>query len=108
MRKIFLAVICVFLSFQTWAEPSNADIVRANVKCAGEVEKIALYDFKWIDSWYEPKFRKFRHDMNEGVYIYRTDNIRFLDDRGLWIRAVCYCKWSIANEYVTEVKCEGY
>ena len=48
MRKIFLAVICVFLSFQTWAEPSNADIVRANVKCAGEVEKIIEIEIRII------------------------------------------------------------
>lgn len=106
MNKIFaLAVALILLSSQAWAEPSNSDYARANVKCVRAVEEVALYDFKWMDSWYEMKFEFVMRDKVTNFDSYATDKIRFQNGFGAWLRYVCVCVWDAFPEKIMGVEC---
>jgi hypothetical protein len=107
VNRIFvLASILILISSQAWAQPSSDDHVKANVKCVRAVEKAALYDFKWIDAWYEIKFKFVTHDEEQNVDAYGTDKISFQNEYGAWRRYMCVCVWDAKYEQVLDIGCQ--
>lgn len=105
MKKILIIIVLILFSSQAWAQPTDADHVRANVKCARAVEEDTLSEFKWTDSWDEMKFQFIMRDKATNFDTYATNKIRLQNEYGAWRRSVCVCVWDAFPEKVKGVHC---
>lgn len=115
----FLFLALIFLSAPLIAEDNincggNAVcfgqkyMARATVFCSKQVERIAKYDFKWTDSWYQAKYDRIAwKDKEKGWLIYAGDKIKFQNGFGAWGNFKYFCHYDPHRDLVLDIQVEA-
>jgi len=82
-----------------WAEQHA---IAAEVRCARAVERLALHDFEWTNSWTQPKFSRYRwKDQSKGTVTHIGDRIKFQNGFGAWTRSTYECDVDVNGSEAT-------
>ena len=78
---------------------------RATVFCAKQVERLARYDFKWTNNWYQAKFDWIGWKNKENkVLIYGGDKIKFQNGFGAWANYMYKCVYDPERNLVMDIE----
>ncbi len=90
------------VSLNCWAEKHH---IRATSSCRGLIERLAQYQFEWIDKWHEPKFSHFRwKSLQLGTVTYAGDRIKFQNGFGAWQFYIYECDFNPNSGQVVDVR----
>ena len=86
---------------QCWGDEN---ISAASIYCRRHVERLAEYEFKWTDAWYERKFSRFRwRDQSAGHITFLGDKVMFQNGFGAYRHHVYACDFDPATKAVLNV-----
>ncbi len=87
---------------QCWGSKNN---FSAATSCVVPIQRMAQYDFEWVDGITDMKLSHFRWlDQKAGTVTYIGDKIKFQNGFGAWQRYVYECDYDPERELVLNVR----
>lgn len=82
--------------------------IEAGVSCRPEVERLARYDFEWIDKWHETKFPSYlTKTFTPGVLTVVGDRIKFQNGFGAWQIMSYSCQYDTQTKKVVNASAQS-
>ncbi len=83
--------------WQCWAERHS---LRAILSCQPQIENQAKYDFRWTDSWLQPKFSRVSATEKKNTFVYSGDSLQLQNGFGAWENYIYRCRYNVEAENV--------